>query len=172
MGCRRPAPKSSHTLLSSCLTPLYHLALPTYTNPPVTSTHHLLISVTSVMSYKCRVLWHTEGRGSSHTPLRLKVLAGGLAGAQSRMLCSLESREGGGAHQDDGACGRGVIFLARCRDLSSHACVVLDLISTPSIHTYIYIVPLKSIIHICRSCVEIPAALTMHMLNAFHISRQ
>lgn len=116
-----------------------HLALPTYTNPPVTSTHHLLISVTSVMSYKCRALQHTEGRGSSHTPLRLKVLAagpGGLAGALSRMLCSLESREGGGAHQDDGACGRGVIFLARCRDLSSHACVVLDFISTPSIHTY------------------------------------
>ncbi|CAM4709846.1 unnamed protein product [Leuciscus chuanchicus] len=54
-----------------------HLALPTYTNPPVTSSHHLLISVTSVMSYKCRALWHTEGRGSSHTPLRLKVLAAG-----------------------------------------------------------------------------------------------
>ncbi len=134
----RPTPWSSHTLLSSWITPLHHLVLPTYTTSPVTSTHHLLISVTSVMSYKCRALCHTEGRGSLHAPLRLKVLAGGWAGALSRMLSSLESREGGGAHHDDGACGRGVIFLAQCRtqDTSSNACVVLDRISNPSTLTY------------------------------------
>lgn len=54
-----------------------HLCLPTYSTPPVTSTHHLLISVTSVMSYKCRPLWHMGDRRSLHAPLRLNEPAGG-----------------------------------------------------------------------------------------------